>query len=239
MDPFVTNWGIGRRGQARALETIERNGKVQTRLIEDLLDSSRIISGQLRIKAMPIDLKHVINLAIDSIGPAANEKSVQIRSQLDYGVGLVSGDSGRLQQVLSNLLTNAVKFSPNGGCIDVHLERTDLDARITVTDNGIGFAADFLPFAFEIFRQADSTSTRSHGGLGLGLTISRKIVEAQWGTLTAENRLTEPGPFLHSDIPLINTQRPDFDHARIGTHRADSWRGNPAKYTRTESSDSR
>ncbi|HZS45073.1 MAG TPA: ATP-binding protein, partial [Blastocatellia bacterium] len=191
------------KGQTRALEVIERNANLQTRLIDDLLDSSRIIAGHLRIHSGPLDLRTIINLAVDSTRTVAHDKFIQIRSHLDSDVGQVSGDPSRLQQVITNLLSNAVKFTPNGGSVEVLLERVNSDARITVTDTGIGFSNDFLPHAFDLFRQADSSSTRSQNGLGLGLTIARKIIDMHGGTLRAENREDKQGASLILSLPLI------------------------------------
>src|SRR5207249_423833 len=142
----------------RALESIERNAKVQAQLIEDILDVSRIIVGKMSLEFRPLDLAQIINAAIDTARPAADAKSIQIQTHCDTDVGLISGDPGRLQQVVGNLLSNAVKFTPNGGRVDVWLERLDSDVQITVSDTGQGIGADFLPLIFDRFRQADSTS---------------------------------------------------------------------------------
>src|SRR5204863_7857462 len=144
--------------------------------------------GKLALDVRPVDLTQVIDAAMDTVRPAADAKSIQIQKHCDTDVGLISGDPGRLQQVVWNLLSNAVKFTPNGGRVDVRLERLDSDVRITVSDTGQGISADFLPLVFDRFRQADSTSTRKYSGLGLGLAIVRQIIEMHGGTVQAESR---------------------------------------------------
>lgn len=168
---------------ARALETIERNAKSQAQLIEDILDVSRIIRGKLRLNLRPVNLVPVIEAAMDAVRPAAEDKSIQLELVLDPSVDLVSGDPDRLQQIVWNLLTNALKFTPKGGKVEVRLERAGSHAEIRVIDTGIGIRPDFLPYIFDRFRQADSTTTRSYGGLGLGLAIVRHLVELQGGTV--------------------------------------------------------
>ena len=217
--------GLDDTTEERALEVIERNGKMQARLIEDLLDSSRVISGQLDIKPGPVKLELIIKLAVDSIRPSATAKAIRIQTELDAVVGTVSVDINRLQQVLSNLLSNAIKFTPTGGQIDISLVCTETYARITVSDTGIGFKAEFLPNAFDIFRQQDGSATRQKGGLGLGLTIARKIVEMHGGTLNAENRADQQGASLILDLPLVDsTCEPFLIPAPVPVHQ-----GTPAE----------
>src|SRR5947199_9080427 len=139
----------------------------------------------MSLETRPLELEQIIN-AIDTARPAADAKSIQIQTNCDTDVGLISGDPGRLQQVVWNLLSNAVKFTPNGGRVDVWLKRLDSDVQITVSDTGQGIGADFLPLIFDRFRQADSTSTRQYGGLGWGLAIVRQIIEMHAGTALAE-----------------------------------------------------
>jgi signal transduction histidine kinase/ActR/RegA family two-component response regulator len=170
----------------KGLETILRNAQVQTQLIEDILDFSRIISGKLRLEVRKIDLAEVIEAAIDVVTPAANAKNIRLEVILD-SKGIVSGDADRLQQVLWNLLTNAVKFTPKGGRVQVRLQRVNSSVEISVSDTGQGISADFLPYIFERFRQQDNTKTRRHGGLGLGMAITRHIVELHGGTIRAES----------------------------------------------------
>ncbi|MBE9092752.1 response regulator [Tychonema sp. LEGE 07203] len=171
----------------KALETIERNAKSQAQLIEDILDVSRILRGKLNFNLYPINLKNVIEMAIESLRPLAEAKSIAIEFQGSSDVVTVIGDSDRLQQVVWNLLSNAIKFTPDGGKVDVRLELVGGEAQIQVIDSGIGIAVDFLPYVFDRFRQADSSTTRSYGGLGLGLAIVSHLVEQHGGKVRAEN----------------------------------------------------
>jgi CheY-like chemotaxis protein/nitrogen-specific signal transduction histidine kinase len=169
----------------RSVDVIERNGKAQTQLIEDLLDTARIISGKLRLEVGPVDLISVIESAAQTIYPAANAKSITIHTDLKPKIGSISGDTQRLQQVIWNLLSNAVKFTPPAGRVDVVLERVDPHICITVSDTGKGISPDFLPYIFDRFRQADGSSTRRYGGLGLGLALVKYLVELHGGTIEA------------------------------------------------------
>jgi hypothetical protein len=186
----------------RALEVIERNAKLQTQLIEDLLDISRIIRGKLKLNINPLDLTIPIKAAIETVHVAAAGKSIEIKTSLDSGIGKVSGDPDRLQQVVWNLLTNAIKFTPAGGKIEVRLERVGDQARIQVSDTGQGIAPDFLPHMFEYFRQADSSITRTQAGLGLGLAIARHLVELHGGTVSAESKGEGKGSTFTVMLPL-------------------------------------
>lgn len=168
-----------------ALETIERNAKAQSQLIDDLLDVSRIITGKLRIESVPVEIKSVIEAAVDSVRPAATSKNIKLEMKLDPHVGNVLGDPNRLQQVAWNLFSNAVKFTPDGGRVEVRLSQVDSQVRVEVEDTGQGIRSDFLPHVFDRFRQADGTTTRTHGGLGLGLAIVRHLVELHGGTIYA------------------------------------------------------
>ncbi|MEG3939227.1 MULTISPECIES: hybrid sensor histidine kinase/response regulator [unclassified Microcoleus] len=179
----------------KALETIERNAKSQAQLVEDILDVSRILRGKLNFNLYPIQLKNVIEMAIDSLKPLAETKSIVIVFQADSKVGKVIGDSDRLQQVVWNLLSNAIKFTPEGGKVDVRLELVGDEAQIQVIDSGIGINPDFLPYVFDRFRQADSSTTRSYGGLGLGLAIVSHLVEQHGGNVRAENNPGEGAKF--------------------------------------------
>ena len=172
---------------ARALETIERNAKLQRTVIEDLLDVSCVLAGNLRVNCSSVDLPPIIAAAVDANRPAAGAKNIQLESALDASIGPVWGDADRLYQIVSNLLSNAIKFTPDGGRIDVALVREDEQASIRVHDTGGGIDPEFLPHAFDRFRQADATTRRQHGGLGLGLTIVRHLVELQEGTVRAES----------------------------------------------------
>jgi signal transduction histidine kinase/ActR/RegA family two-component response regulator len=171
----------------RALKTIERNAKSQAQLIEDILDVSRVITGKLRLNIGPVDVAAVINAAIDSVQLAADSKAIRLEVTLDPSTRHISGDASRLQQIVWNLLSNAIKFTPSGGRVEVRLERAGADVQIRVSDTGQGVSADFLPFIFDRFRQADGTSTRRHGGLGLGLAIVRHLIELHGGTVSANS----------------------------------------------------
>jgi signal transduction histidine kinase len=192
---------IDKAAFARGLETIERNAKSQAKLIEDILDVSRIISGKLRIEVRPMDLVPIIEMAIDAVRPAAEAKAINIRTSLDAG-GLLRGDPNRLQQVVWNLLSNGVKFTPGGGEIHVQLKQGDAHARIIVSDNGNGINPDFLPFVFDRFSQAEAHITRRHGGLGLGLAIVRHLVEMHGGTIHVESPGEGQGAAFTVELPL-------------------------------------
>jgi signal transduction histidine kinase/ActR/RegA family two-component response regulator len=170
---------------AEGIEIIERNARAQTQIIEDLLDMSRIISGKVRLDVRQIDLASVVRAAIDTVKPAADAKDIRIRPVLDPAAGPVSGDPSRLQQVFWNLLSNAVKFTPKGGAVQIVLERINSHLEVSVVDSGEGIPEDFLPHVFDRFRQADATTTRRHGGLGLGLAIVRQLVELHGGSVRA------------------------------------------------------
>ncbi|WP_437281559.1 response regulator [Sorangium sp. So ce375] len=169
----------------KVLETVERNARAQAQLIDDLLDISRIMAGKLRLDVQPIDLVSVLDASLEVVRPAADAKGVRLEPLLEPGVGAVAGDAGRLQQVVWNLLSNAVKFTPRGGTVCVRLDRADASAEITVSDTGQGIEPAFLPYVFEQFRQAETGTTRKHGGLGLGLTIVKSLVEMHGGTTHA------------------------------------------------------
>lgn len=192
---------------ARALETIDRNAKSQAQLIEDILDVSRMITGKLKLNNQPVDLSAVINAAIDSVQLAADAKDIHLAVTLDPSARHTIGDSNRLQQVVWNLLANAIKFTPEGGHIDVMVERAGRFARLCVSDSGQGFSPEFLPFIFDRFRQADGTSTREHGGLGLGLSIVRQLVELHGGTIKAESEGAGKGATFIIKLPLAPSHK--------------------------------
>ncbi|MDT7605062.1 MAG: hypothetical protein QOF61_3059 [Acidobacteriota bacterium] len=187
---------------ARALETIERNAQAQAQLVEDILDVSRVITGKLRLNITPVDVASVINAATDSVQLAADAKGIQLEVSLDRSARHVAGDAGRLRQVVWNLLSNAIKFTPAGGRVEVRLARADSDVELSVSDTGCGISADFLPFIFDRFRQADGTSTRRHGGLGLGLSIVRHLVELHGGTVNVESAGEGHGTTFTVRLPL-------------------------------------
>jgi signal transduction histidine kinase/CheY-like chemotaxis protein len=187
----------------RAVETIYRNAKSQTQLVADLLDVSRIISGKLRLDVRTVDLIYIVNAAIDSIRPAADAKGIHLQTMLDPAAGPISGDADRLQQIVWNLLTNAVKFTPKGGRIQVKLQRVDSHVEILVSDSGIGISKDFLPHVFDRFRQADASTTRIHGGLGLGLSIVHQLVDLHGGSVSVQSEGEGKGATFTISLPFV------------------------------------
>ena len=190
-------------GALHAVEVIERNAGVQKQIIEDLLDVSRIITGKLRVDTHSVDLLLVIHAAIDAIRPAVEAKEIQVRTRFDTPDLMVKGDADRLQQVFWNLLSNAVKFTPARGTIEIILTRNDSDAEVRIEDSGPGIPEDFIPRIFDRFSQADGSSTRKHGGLGLGLAIVRHLVELHGGTVFATNGNAGTGAVLTVRLPAI------------------------------------
>ena len=204
------------------LEVIERNARVQTQLIADLLDMSRIISGKLRLDVQQVDLASVISAVLDSIRPAAEFKQIRLQKMLDPIVGPVSGDPNRLQQIVWNLLSNAIKFTPKGGRVEVLLERVNSHVEITVSDTGQGIVPDFLPHVFDRFRQADASTTRHQGGLGLGLAIVKQLVDLHGGHVTAKSRGEGQGATFSVMLPLTVTR-----HASAGRQHPSHSDGQP------------
>lgn len=198
---------------ARALETIDRNTKSLAALIEDLLDVSRIITGKLRLNLRLVDLVSVVEAAIETVIPAAEAKSIQIIPLLDERIERISGDSGRLQQVIWNLLSNAIKFTPQGGCVTIAINKVGSElegnfcAEIEVTDTGQGINPEFLPHVFDRFSQADSTTTRSYSGLGLGLAIVRHLVELHGGTVKADSQGSGKGAVFTVRLPISERKK--------------------------------
>ncbi|MBW4602270.1 MAG: response regulator [Calothrix sp. FI2-JRJ7] len=189
----------------RALETIERNAQSQAKIIEDILDISRIITGKLRLQVQPVNLVTIIEAAIESVRLAAEAKSIRIKSILDSSNNHISGDADRLQQVIWNLLSNAIKFTPQGGQVQIRLECVNSHVEIIVSDTGVGISPDFLPYVFDRFRQHDSTSTRSYGGLGLGLAIVRQLVELHGGTVSVASPGIGQGATFTIKLPVMIT----------------------------------
>jgi PAS domain S-box-containing protein len=198
----------------RALETIVRNARAQRQLIDDLLDISRIITGKLRLDVQPVELAPVIVAVVDGVRPAADARSIHLRTTLDSHLSPISGDPDRLRQIIWNLLTNAIKFTPEGGRVEVGLERTDSHVEVTISDTGQGIAPEFLPHVFERFSQSDSSSTRRHGGLGLGLSIVRQLVELHGGTVTATSPGAGKGTTFKVIFPLMSV-RPELRDAEV------------------------
>lgn len=186
----------------RGLEIIERNARAQTRIIDDLLDMSRIVAGTTRLDIRNVDLHRIVAAAIAPMHPAATAKHITIEKVPTEAIGSTPCDPDRMQQVLWNLLSNAVKFTPEGGRIEVRIERIHQHAQIEVSDSGIGIDPAFLPFVFDRFRQADSSSARAHSGLGLGLSICKHLVELHGGTIRANSNGIDKGSTFTVRLPL-------------------------------------
>ena len=197
----------------QALETLERNATALTQMVEDVLDVSRIVAGKIRLQIQPVDLSMVLRDALATVTPSADAKGVRLESILDQQLGPVSGDPDRLQQVIWNLLSNAVKFTPRGGRVQLRLQRVESHVEVTVSDTGIGIREDFLPHLFERFRQGDSTTTRAHGGLGLGLAIARRIVELHGGRIHALSPGEGKGATFRVELPIM------IVHAEVDSER--------------------
>jgi PAS domain S-box-containing protein len=211
----------------RGLETIERNARMQTKLIEDLLDMSRIASGKVRLDLQTVDLVAIVDAAVETVRPAADAKGIVIETVADPGIGMIPGDPARLQQVVWNLLSNAIKFTPRDGGINVAIHREPTSAEIRIVDTGIGVRPEFLTHMFERFRQADASTTRRYGGLGLGLSIVKSLVELHGGTVHAQSagegrgatfivQLPAPaigpnrtGPIVDRVAPIVEPRAPD------------------------------
>ncbi|HEX8773897.1 MAG TPA: ATP-binding protein [Pyrinomonadaceae bacterium] len=197
--------GMDHATSARALEAIQRNARSQVQLIEDLLDVSRVITGKLRLEVRPTNLATVIEAAIETVRPAAEAKRVQLLATLDAAT-TIPGDPDRLRQVVWNLLSNSIKFTRAKGHVEVSLTQSDAEAQIVIKDTGIGISPDFLPYVFDRFRQADSTSTRAYGGLGLGLALVRHLVEQHGGVVSATSPGDEQGSTFTVTLPLAGPQ---------------------------------
>src|SRR5262245_52993073 len=189
------------KSRAHALEVIERNAASQLRLVEDLLDMARVISGKLRLDVKPVNLADVAQAALDVVRPAAEAKQITIATDVDADLPAVSGDAERLQQVIWNLLSNAVKFTERHGQITVHVRHIGDSVAVSVRDTGQGISRDFLPYVFDRFRQADASASRRHGGLGLGLAIVRQIVELHGGTVSVDSAGTNKGTTFEIRLP--------------------------------------
>lgn len=188
-----------------ALETIERSVRAQVRLVDDLLDVSSIVTGKLRLSIAAVDLASVIRSSVESVQPAAVAKSISLDLVVPPSGAPMRGDAGRLQQIAWNLLSNAIKFTPKNGHIEVRLERNDDALKLIVRDDGVGIAEDFLPYVFDRFRQANSSATRTHGGLGLGLSIVRHLVELHGGRCLAESAGPQRGTTITIELPIAPT----------------------------------
>jgi signal transduction histidine kinase len=211
----------------RAHETILRNAQSQAKIIDDILDTSRIMTDNLRLALEPLNPAELVSEAVQTISPAAQSKNIRLQVKSDVSSRHVVGDIGRLQQVLMNLLTNAVKFTPANGSIRVELERAGGNCRISVSDSGQGISAEFLPHVFDRFRQADMTSTRQHGGLGLGLSIVRQLVELHGGSIEASSAGLGKGATFTVNLPLAEQQANQITGG--GTTGGGSTGGEPAE----------
>jgi PAS domain S-box-containing protein len=194
---------------ARSLDTIERNVRAQTQIVNDLLDMSRIMTGQVRLDMQTIDLRDAVSNAVEAVRPAAEAKRVRVEKTLGGNIGWTKVDPARLQQILWNLLANAVKFTPPGGRVRVALERVNSHAEIIIQDSGVGVAPNFLPFVFERFRQEDSSTTRRHGGLGLGLSIVKSLTELHGGSVRASSPGEGQGATFTVTLPIVHAQADD------------------------------
>ena len=197
---------LSEKEKERAVHVIQRNAEAQSKLIEDLLDVSRIITGKLRIEVQPVSFASIAESALNSLGPAIDAKQLKLEKTIDPAAGPILGDPSRLQQIVTNLLSNAIKFTPNGGRIEVRLQRYDSHVRLEITDTGVGIAAEHLPYIFERFRQVDSSNVRAHGGLGLGLAIVDYLVRQQAGKVCAESEGVGKGATFTVEFPLTSSE---------------------------------
>ncbi len=197
---------LSEKDKKRAVHIIRRNAEAQSKLIEDLLDVSRIITGKLRMEFQPISFAVITDSVLNSLRPAIDTKQLQFNATIDPAAGPILGDPARLHQIVTNLLSNAIKFTPNGGKVEVRLERQDSHVRLEVKDTGVGIAAENLPHIFERFRQVDSSTIRAHGGLGLGLAIVEYLVRQQGGTVCAESEGVGKGATFTVEFPLTPSE---------------------------------
>jgi signal transduction histidine kinase len=201
---MLLDGGLAGAAHDRGLETIERNARAQQEIIEDLLDVSRIISGKLRLDFRTVEPCSVVEAAVEATRPAAEAKGVRLDTALNQRAGPINADPDRLQQVVWNLLTNAIKFTPAGGQVLVKLESVDSRVEITVRDSGVGISPDFLPHIFDRFRQANPGTDRAHGGMGLGLSIVRQLVESHGGSVRAESEGEGEGATFVVSLPFVS-----------------------------------
>jgi CheY-like chemotaxis protein len=199
----------------RGLETLERNATALTQIVEDVLDISRIVAGKIRLDVQPVELPGIVHNAVATVQPAADAKGIRIETIVDPRVGPVSGDPGRLQQVVWNLVSNAVKFTLRGGRVQVRVQRLNSHLEVGVSDTGVGIPPEFLPHVFERFRQADASLTRKAGGLGLGLSIVRNIVEMHGGAVIAESEGEGKGATFRVKLPLMIVHGPSVDQRGV------------------------
>ena len=210
---LLDNGKLDEEAAKRAVETIVRNAEAQKLLIDELLDISRIIIGKLRLDVGPVQLAPMLESIVDGMRPAADARNIQLRTALDQSLDPIFGDPDRLQQVFWNLLSNAIKFTSQGGKVLVRLERADSNLEITISDTGQGIARELLPYVFDRFRQSDSSSSRTHGGLGLGLAIVRQLVELHGGTVSAESPGEGEGSTFKVRLPVRSVRHEPDDRA--------------------------
>lgn len=213
---------LSEKERERAVHVIQRNAEAQSKLIEDLLDVSRIITGKLKIDFQPVSFAAIVESVISSLRLVIDAKQLQLETKIDPAAGPILGDPSRLQQIVVNLLSNAIKFTPSGGTIDVCLQRHETYVRLKVTDTGVGIAAENLPFIFERFRQVDSSNVRAHGGLGLGLAIVDYLVRQQAGSVIAESAGIGKGSIFTVDFPLTSSEVMSSDLATVAAFADDS-----------------
>jgi signal transduction histidine kinase/ActR/RegA family two-component response regulator len=204
---MIRNGEVEDSNATRAIETIERNARSQARLIDDLLDVSRIITGNLRLDMHPLNLAPIVEAALDALRPTADVKGIRLQTRFVPEECLVKGDPNRLRQVIWNLLSNAIKFTQRGGSVNIELNCIESTARLTVSDTGDGISAEFLPYVFDRFRQAEGSISRKQGGLGLGLAVARHLVELHGGAITAESEGVGKGSVFSVDLPLGQERR--------------------------------
>ena len=204
---MIRNGEVEGANEARAIETIERNARSQARLIDDLLDVSRIITGNLRLDLHPLNLAPIVDAAIDALRPTADVKGIEIRTEIVSGECLVKGDPNRLRQVIWNLLSNSIKFTQRGGIVTINLKCVGAVVRLTVADTGEGISSEFLPYVFDRFRQAEGSISRKQGGLGLGLAVVRHLVELHGGSISAESAGLGEGAVFTVELPLAEERR--------------------------------
>jgi hypothetical protein len=205
----------GPDAQKRAIEVIERNARAQIQLIDDLLDLSRVMAGKIRLDLQQVSFVSIVEAAVDTVRPTADAKGIRLKAILGSSQDIVSADSARMQQVVWNLLTNAIKFTPKGGQVQALLQRVNSHLELSVSDTGIGIPASYLPHVFDRFSQRDSSTTRTFGGLGLGLAICKQLVELHGGSIRAASQGENQGATFFVQLPLSIMQLQDQSSARI------------------------
>ncbi|HEX2271687.1 MAG TPA: PAS domain S-box protein [Pyrinomonadaceae bacterium] len=213
---------LSEKERERAVSIIQRNAEAQSKLIEDLLDVSRIITGKLKIELQPVSFAAIVESVTSSLRPAIDAKNLRLETKIDPAAGPILGDPSRLEEIVMNLLSNSIKFTPSGGKIDVCLHRHETFVRLKVSDTGVGISAENLPFIFERFRQVDSSNVRSHGGLGLGLAIVDHLVRQQAGSVIAESEGIDKGSTFTVDFPLTSSEVMNIDLAKVAAFAGDS-----------------